>query len=109
MSAVPREIARDLAELRTRFGAVDCELMADDLWLLSLTLRGVPVRIVIDSARFPSDAPPIQVEGGWAHSLVRADGRVDGLQSQKEWNRTFGLAVLVRELNQRFLEEPPAR
>lgn len=109
MSAVPREIERDLAELRTRFGTVDCDLMTDDLWLLSLNLLGVPVRILIDGARFPAEPPPIQVEGGWSHSCVQRDGHVRGLQSQEEWNRTLGISVLMRELYQRFLEEPPTR
>ncbi len=109
MSALPREIERDVAELRTRFGGVDCELVADGLWLLSLTLRGVAVRVLLDRTRFPSEPPPVHIEGGWSHSVVQPDGHVRGLRSQAEWNRTLGLSVLVRELNQRFLEEPPIR
>jgi hypothetical protein len=105
---LPRPLQSELDDLRVQFGRLDVQV-TDGIVLIELPVRGVTVRAIVSVSSYPEQPPLISVEGGWKHHNVLKDGRVSGLACQEHWNRTFGIALAVRELSQRFVEDPPRR
>ena len=98
--ALEREI-EDLRRFRVRHTAV-----ADQV-ILAAEVRGVPVVLQLDQDTYPSEPPRLEIAGEWSRS---GRGRlIRGLESQEHWNRTLGIGALLRELEQRFLDDPPKR
>lgn len=109
MTAIPRALQRDLDLIRAEHGPFD--LYTDELGVvvLTLVLRGVDVRAAIELSMFPELPPSVQTDGSWEHPVLTPGGEVKGLTCLSPWNRTYGVAHLVRELNARFVAEPPVR
>jgi hypothetical protein len=109
VTAIPRALQRDLDLIRDEFGPVEIFTDAPGVVVMTLALRGVDVRVAIELSTFPAAPPLVQTDGSWEHSTLQPDGRVTDLVCLTPWNRTFGVAHLVRELNTRLLQEPPIR
>ena len=107
MTPLPRELQRDVDELRAAFGQVETDVGPEGLVLLFVQVRSVEVQVIIDLASYPERPPALYIHRGWTHSLVSAGGRVQGLQSLKEWNRTLGVVHVVRELHHALVVSPP--
>ncbi len=76
--------------------------------MLTASVRGVPVVVTLDSASYPFTVPELELASGWSWESANG-GRIDCLESQARWNRTLGLAVLLRELGQQFRDLPPVK
>ena len=99
-AALEQEI-EDLQQFGLRHTAV-----ADQV-ILAAEVRGVPVVLYLDRDTYPAEPPRLEIAREW---LRRDRGRpIRGLQGQEQWNRTLGIGTLLRELEQRFIEEPPRR
>ena len=109
LSTQLRSLHREIDQLGDEFGHVEILSDSDDLLIVSLTLRGVDVRIIVDPRHYPDSPPALHTDGGWEHPNVGSDGHVRGLECQAEWNRTLGIGQAIRELYRRFLNEPPDR
>jgi hypothetical protein len=105
---LPRPLQSEIDDLHGQFGRIDVQVV-DDVVLIELPVRGIIVRAIVSISTYPEQPPLISTEGGWRHPNLMKDGRVSGLACFENWNRTFGVALAVRELGQRFLDEPPRR
>ena len=86
-----------------RFG-VRHTAVADQV-ILAVEVRGVPVVVYLDLDTYPAQPPRLEIAREW---LGRSSGRlVRGLEGQEQWNRTLGIGTLLRELERRFIEDPP--
>lgn len=82
-----------------------------DQVILTARVRSVPVVLYLDTKAYPFAPPRLELAAGWTWSR-RGLGRgrtIRGLDSLERWNRTLGIVALLRELEKRFREEPPAR
>ena len=107
MTGLPAELQHEVDQLRTLFGELDVDTGSSGLLLLGLRLRGVALRVVVDLGTYPDSPPMMHVESGWEHPWIADGGRITGLPGLQEWNRTYGLAHLVRELNHQLIASPP--
>lgn len=104
MSELPETLRREVEDLprhyQLRHRTVRGRVIFD------LQVRGVPVTMSLDPAGYPAEPPDVELAAGW--TWEGANGRkIDSLESQVRWNRTLGLAAVLRELKQRFIETPP--
>lgn len=91
----------DLGQFGVRHTAV-----ADQV-ILAAEVRGVPVVLYLDKDTYPAQPPRLEIAREW---LGSDRGRpIRGLDCQQQWNRTLGIGGLLRELEQRFVQEPPRR
>ncbi len=101
---LPAALAQELEELG-QFG-VRHSAVADQV-ILAAEVRGVPVVLYVDRDTYPAEPPRLEIAREW---LRRRRGRpIRDLDSQRQWNRTLGIGVMLRELEQRFTDEPPRR
>ncbi len=105
----PRDIQREIDQLRAEYGHAELLTDTDDLLIVSLVVRGVDVRLIVDPRRYPEVAPALHTDGSWEHPNLGPDGNVRALECQADWNRTFGIGQAVRELYRRFVDSPPLR
>lgn len=104
MSRLPSALVQEIEDLQ-QFGLRHTSV-ADQV-ILAAEVRGVPVVLYLDRDTYPAEPPRLEIAREW---LGRERGRpIRGLACQEEWNRTLGLGALLRELEQRFIEEPPPR
>ncbi len=99
-SALRHEI-EELGQFGVRHTAVS------DQVILAAEVRGVSVVIYVDRDTYPGEPPRLEIAREWLQS--RRGRPIRGLESQQQWNRTLGIGALLRELEQRFAEEPPRR
>ncbi len=78
-----------------------------DQVILAAEVRGVPVVLYLDLDTYPAQPPRLEFAREWLRS--KRGRTIQGLDSQEHWNRTLGVGALLRELEQRFTEEPPRR
>jgi hypothetical protein len=78
-----------------------------DRVILTTEVRGVPVVITLDIDDYPARPPHLEIAREWTGG--RRGRPIDGLESQSHWNRTLGIGALLRELEQRFVDDPPRR
>ncbi len=104
MSRLPADLAREIEEL----GHFDVRHTAvADRVILTAEVRGVPVALHLDTDTYPAQPPRLEITREWTRS--RRGRPIVGLESQEQWNRTLGIGTLLRELEQRFTEDPPRR
>ncbi len=101
---LPAALKQEIEELG-QFG-VRHTAVADQV-ILAADVRGVPVVLYLDRDTYPAQPPRLEIAREW----LRSDhGRpIQGLECQEHWNRTLGIGGLLRELEQRFTQEPPRR
>lgn len=77
---------------------------------LAARVRRVPVWIRLDPASYPFHPPELFLAENWSWGSISAferQRRIGGLSTQVRWNRTLGLATLLRDLELAFGREPP--
>ena len=82
-----------------------------DQVVLTARVRSVPVVMYLDTKAYPFTPPRLELAAGWSWDR-RGLGRgrkIRGLDCLERWNRTLGIVALLRELEKRFREQPPAR
>ncbi len=101
---LPAALETEIEDLR-QFG-LRHTAVADQV-ILAAEVRGVPVVLYLDRDTYPAEPPRLEIAREW----LRSDrGRpIRGLACQEQWNRTLGIGALLRELEQRFVQEPPRR
>ena len=99
-AALEREI-EELGRFRVR------PAMAGDRVILTTEVRGVPVVLTLDVDDYPARPPALEIAREWTGG--RRGRPIRGLQSQDHWNRTLGIGTLLRELEQRYIDDPPRR
>ncbi len=78
---------------------------AADRIILTTEVRGVPVILTLDVDDYPARPPRLEISREWTGG--RRGRPIRGLESQDHWNRTLGIGTLLRELEQRFVDDPP--
>ncbi len=102
MSRLPAALEQEIEDLR-QFG-VRHTAVADQV-ILAAEVRGVPVVLYLDRDTYPAQPPRLEIAREWLKS--RRGRPIRGLESQEKWNRTLGVGALLRELEKRFIEDPP--
>ncbi len=104
MSRLPAALEQEVEEL----GQFEIRhtTVADQV-ILTAEVRGVPVALILDQDAYPARPPKLEITREWTRG--RRGRPIRGLESQEHWNRTLGIGALLRELDQRFREEPPQR
>ncbi len=103
VSGLPAALAREIEDDLGRFGVRHAA--AADQVILTAEVRGVPVVLYLDET-YPAIPPRLELSTEWSW---RGGRRIRGLGSQERWNRTLGVGALLRELEQRFIDEPPTK
>lgn len=101
------ELEADLRVVRQHFEEAAWTVCAGGTLSLTVSVQGVEVQCFLHPAEPLEDPPALLVSPRLLHALVRR-GRVEGLDAQRRWNRTLGVSALLRELDTRFREDPPA-
>ncbi len=104
MSSLPAALEQEIEELghfEIRHTAVA------DRVILTAEVRGVPVALHLDTDTYPAQPPRLEITREWTRG--RRGRPIHGLEGQERWNRTLGIGTLLRELEQRFLDDPPKR
>ncbi len=104
MSRLPSALAQEIEDLG--HFEVRHTRVADQV-ILTAEVRGVPVALYLDTDTYPAQPPRLEIAREWTRG--RRGRPIHGLASQEQWNRTLGLGALLRELEQRFVDEPPKR
>ncbi len=104
MSYLPASLEQEIEEL----GHFELRhtKVADQV-ILTAEVRGVPVALYLDTDTYPAQPPRLEIAREWTRG--RRGSPIRGLESQEQWNRTLGLGALLRELEQRFVDDPPRR
>ncbi|MEE8525775.1 MAG: hypothetical protein V3T72_17695 [Thermoanaerobaculia bacterium] len=104
MTGLPQTVRREIDDLPRHY-EIQHQVVRERV-ILTARVRGVPVMLYLDAAEYPFTPPEMELVSGW--SWPPADGQqIRCLECQRRWNRTLGISALLRELRQRFGEEPP--
>ncbi len=102
-------LGQELAELPGHYQIQHRAVM--DQVILTARVRSVPVMLYLDTKVYPFEPPRLELAAGWRWDRpgYGRGRKIRGLDCLERWNRTLGIAAILRELEMHFREEPPAR
>lgn len=104
---LPAELRRELERLPKHFEAHPSRLFEEIV--VEVKVRGVPVTLRLDAAAYPAEPPRLELGEEWHSPLADRQGRIQDLTCLGRWNRTLGIGLVLRELEQNFRTTPPTR